>query len=43
MDRELFFYLRSHAGHAETQSAFEEAERRRTAGQSYTKNDYLQD
>ncbi len=41
LDRELFLYLRSHAGHSETQQAFEEAERRRAAGQSYTKNDYL--
>jgi hypothetical protein len=41
LDRELFLYLRSHAGHTETQRAFEEAERRRAAGQPYTKNDYL--
>lgn len=41
IDRELFLYLRSHVGVAETQSAFEEAERRRAAGQPYTKNDYL--
>ncbi len=41
LDRELFLHLRSHAGVAETQLAFEEAERRRAAGQSYTKDDYL--
>ncbi len=41
LDRELFLYLRSNAGHTETQQAFEEAERRRAAGRSYTKDDYL--
>lgn len=41
LDRELFLYLRGHAGRAETQRAFEEAERRRAQGRSYTKNDYL--
>lgn len=41
LDRELFLYLRSHAGHTATQQAFEEAERRRAAGRSYTKADYL--
>lgn len=41
LDRELFLYLRGHAGHAETQRAFEEAERRRAQGRPYTKNDYL--
>ncbi|MGB5112885.1 MAG: hypothetical protein WBO08_15235 [Mycobacterium sp.] len=41
LDRELFLYLRSHVGVAQTQQAFEEAERRRAAGQSYTKNDYF--
>lgn len=41
LDRELFLYLRTHAGVAQTQLAFEEAERRRAAGQSYTKDDYL--
>jgi hypothetical protein len=40
MDRELFLYVRS-AGHEETQRAFEEAERRRDQGRSYTKDDYL--
>lgn len=41
LDRELFLHLRIHAGHAETQKAFEEAERRRAAGKSYTMADYL--
>ena len=41
LDRELFLYLRSHAGHSATQLAFEEAERRRAEGRSYTKADYL--
>ena len=41
LDRELFLYLRTYVGVAETQLAFEEAERRRAAGQSYTKDDYL--
>lgn len=41
LDRELFLYLRIHAGHTETQKAFEEAERRRAAGQPYTKVEYL--
>ena len=41
LDRELFIYLRGHAGHAETQRAFGEAERRRAQGRTYTKNDYL--
>lgn len=41
MDRELFVFLRSHVGVARTQLAFEEAERRRAAGQPYTKADYL--
>jgi hypothetical protein len=41
LDRELLLYLRSHAGAAETQLAFEEAERRRAAGQTYTMDDYL--
>ena len=40
LDRELFLYVRS-AGHEETQRAFEEAERRRAQGRSYTKDDYL--
>lgn len=41
LDRELFLYLRSHAGLSEIQQAFEEAERRRAAGRSYTKkSDY---
>lgn len=43
MDRELFLYLRSHAGNTETQHAFEEAERHRAAGRPYTKSEYLQD
>jgi hypothetical protein len=41
LDRELFLYLRGHAGQSETQRAFEEAERRRAEGRSYTKDDYL--
>ncbi|OBG21660.1 hypothetical protein A5768_26430 [Mycolicibacterium fortuitum] len=43
LDLELFLYLRSHAGVAATQSAFEEAEQRRRAagGTPYTKDDYL--
>jgi len=41
LDRELFLYLRDHAGHAEIQRAFEEAELRRAEGRSYTKSDYL--
>jgi hypothetical protein len=41
LDRELFLYLRGHAGHAETERAFEEAERRRAQGRTYTKSDYL--
>jgi hypothetical protein len=41
IDRELFLYLRGHAGRSETQRAFEEAERRRAEGRSYTKDDYL--
>ncbi|BBX30403.1 hypothetical protein [Mycolicibacterium alvei] len=41
LDLDLFLYLRSHAGVAQTQLAFEEAERRRAAGKSYTKGDYL--
>lgn len=41
LDQELFLYLRTHAGVTETQAAFEEAERRRAAGQSYTLADYL--
>ena len=43
MDRELFVYLRTEVGAAETQRAFEEAERRRAQGRSYTKADYLRD
>lgn len=43
LDRELFLCLRLHAGQFETQRAFEEAERRRAAGRSYTKHDYLQE
>ncbi|PQP43859.1 hypothetical protein [Mycolicibacterium austroafricanum] len=43
MNRELFLYLRSHAGQTEIQQAFEEAERRRAAGRSYTKSDYLRE
>lgn len=43
MNRELFLYLRSHAGQTETQLAFEEAERRRAAGRPYTKSEYLQE
>lgn len=43
LDRELFLYLRGHAGHAETQRAFEEAERRRAQGRTYTKDDYLRE
>lgn len=43
LDRELFLYLRSHAGQLETQRAFEEAERRRAACRSYTKRVYLQE
>lgn len=41
LDRELFLYLRGQFGHVETQRAFEEAERRRAQGRTYTKNDYL--
>lgn len=41
MDRELFLYVRTHAGNTATQQAFEEAERRRAAGRSYTKGDYI--
>ena len=41
LDRELFLYLRGRAGHTGTQCAFEEAERRRAQGLSYTKSDYL--
>ncbi|MDI3312930.1 MAG: hypothetical protein QJR12_01165 [Mycobacterium sp.] len=41
LDRELFLYLRGHAGHTEIQRAFEEAERRRGQGRTYTKNEYL--
>ncbi len=41
LDRDLFLYLRAHAGQAETLRAFQEAERRRGAGLSYTKSDYL--
>jgi hypothetical protein len=41
LDRELFVYLRTHLGHTATQDAFEEAERRRAAGRSYTMADYL--
>jgi hypothetical protein len=43
LDRELFLYLREHAGHTETQQAFEESERRRALGRTYTKDDYLND
>jgi hypothetical protein len=43
LDRELFLHLRANAGVTETQRAFEEAERRRAEGRSYTKNDYLQE
>ncbi len=43
IDRKLFVYLRSHAGVAETQQAFEEAERRRALGQPYTTRDYIQE
>lgn len=41
LDRELFLYLRGRAGHEETQRAFEEAERRRAQGRTYTKDDYV--
>jgi hypothetical protein len=41
MDRELFLHVRTNAGVTATQRAFEEAERRRAAGQSYTKSDYI--
>jgi hypothetical protein len=41
LDRELFLYLRDHAGHAEIQRAFEEAERRRAEGRAYTTTEYL--
>lgn len=41
LDRELFLYLRGRAGTAETQHAFEEAERRRAQGRPYTKTEYL--
>lgn len=41
LDRELFLYLRSRFGVAQTLLAFEEAERRRAVGQSYTKDDWL--
>ncbi|KAA8958681.1 hypothetical protein [Mycobacterium sp.] len=40
LDTELFRYLRQHKGVAETERAFEEAERRRALGQTYTKADY---
>ena len=43
MDLELFVYLRDNAGRRETERAFAEAERRRAAGRSYTKSDYLHD
>ncbi len=41
LDRELFLYVRSRFGVAQTLLAFEEAERRRAVGQSYTKDDWL--
>ncbi|MBE5477869.1 hypothetical protein E3G68_005202 [Mycobacteroides abscessus] len=41
MERELFLYLRTTLGSTATQQAFEEAERRRAAGRSYTKADYI--
>ncbi len=41
MDRELFLYVRTNAGNTATQQAFEEAERRRATGHSYTKSDYI--
>ena len=42
LDLDLFLYLRSHAGVTQTELAFQEAERRRAAGEKpYTKGDYL--
>jgi hypothetical protein len=41
LDRELFVYLREEGERSELDKAFEEAERRRALGQTYTKADYL--
>lgn len=43
LDRDLFVHLRTTAGHTATQEAFEEAERRRAVGRSYTKDDFLRE
>jgi hypothetical protein len=42
LDRELFIYLRESGKRSELNGAFEEAERRRALGQTYTKADYLE-
>lgn len=42
LDRELFVYLREKGVRSELDNAFEEAERRRARGQTYTKADYLE-
>lgn len=43
LDRELFVYLRQEHGVQAVERAFEESERRRALGQSYTKSDYLRE
>jgi hypothetical protein len=41
LDRDLFVYLRDKGVRSELTKAFEESERRRALGQTYTKADYL--
>lgn len=42
LDRDLFVYLRENGVRSELDDAFEESERRRALGQTYTKDDYLE-